>query len=92
MTGDSDTPALCFPFCSSKCVRGKPRACSGEGEVAIGACSVYFFAIYFKRLMTQPRTFLAQWDPSRAQGPCFVYFSAAGKGRGATGGLVVKQE
>ena len=40
--------------------------------------------------MTQPRTFLAQWDPSRAQGPCFVYFSAAGKGRGAGGKAGVK--
>ena len=39
------------------------------------ACFVYFFAIYFKKLMTQPRTFLAQEEPFRAPGPCPVYFS-----------------
>ena len=79
MTCDSDTySGSPFPFFSLPVRQREAKGMFREGG---GACSVYFFTIYFKRLMTQPRTFLAQWDPSRAQGPCFVYFSAAGKGR-----------
>ena len=85
MSWDSDTSALCFPFCPFNCVRDKPRACSGEGG------GVLFISLQFilRGLWRSQGHFWINGTLPGPQGPCFVYFSAV---REVGGGGLVKQE